>query len=301
MTVKRIINVPLHVLCLLALTTWLAGCIKEDLDDCDDRYSLTVRAYAYETGHELGSEEVTDLSLFVFDNNLLFLYKIETTIGQKVPLTGPKDENLHIVAWGNLEQGNQTCIDPQPGDRMDDCFVELQTQNETRAEGDVLSPGDLFRGDIVLTASDRIGGDRVLPIYRTVGSLTVTIRNLQGSTGHADDDFHIVVRGTHSRIDFDGRSTGEETSYLPEGAFASGNRNDEYTVPAFRLLPEESGVNIEIYHGEELVTTVLLDANEAPIVIEKGRLTNVLINLSTSLGVSVKLTDWGNNYMWKEF
>lgn len=300
MTVKRIINVPLRILCLLALTTWFASCIKEDLDDCDDRYSLTVRAYAYETGEELGSEEVTDLSLYVFDNNLRFLYKIETTIGQKVPVTGPKDENLHIVAWGNLEQGNQSCIDPQPGDRMDDCFVELQTQNETRAEGYTLSPGDLFRGGIVLTANDRTG-DRVLPIYRTVGSLTVTIRNLQGSTGQTDGDFHIVVRGIYSRIDFDGRATGEETSYLPEGAFASGNRNDEYTVPAFKLLPEESGVEIEIYHGENLVTTVSLDGNGVPIVIEKNRLTNVLINLSTSLGVSVAITDWGSYYYWKEF
>ena len=297
MTVKRIINVLQRVLCLLAFTTSFWGCIKEDLDDCNDRYSLTVRAYAYESGRELDADVVTDLSLFIFDRESRFLYKVETAIGQKVVVTGPKDENLYIVAWGNLRQGHQNYTDPQPGDPLADCFVELQIQ--TRSETYALSPGDLFRGMITLTADNRTD-DKMLPIYREVGSLTVTIRNLKGFTGYNDEDFHIVVRETQSWIGFEGTAAGEKVSYLPDGSFAEGG-NANYNVPAFNLLSMKSGVNIDIYHGSERITTVSTDREAYPITIEKGQLTNVLIELRASLGVSMELTDWGNNYIWKEF
>ena len=298
MTVKRIIDVPLRVLCLWVFTTSFAGCIKEDLDDCEDLYSLTVRAYAYESGNELEADEVTDLSLFIFDRESRFLYKVETAIGQKVAITGPKDEDLHIVAWGNLRQGHQSYTDPQPGERLADCFVELQAQ--TRAETYALSPGDLFRGVITLTADNRTD-DKILPIYREVGSLTVTIRNLKGFTGYNDENFHIVVRETYSRIGFDGIAAGDMMTYLPDGLFTAGSGNEDNNVPAFNLLPTELGVHIDIYHGDELITTISTDREGHPITIEKGQLTNVLIELRTNLGVSIELTDWGNNYMWKEF
>ena len=90
-------------------------------------------------------------------------------------------------------------------------------------------------------------------------------------------------------------------TYLPDGLFTAGSGNEDNNVPAFNLLPTELGVHIDIYHGDELITTISTDREGHPITIEKGQLTNVLIELRTNLGVSIELTDWGNNYMWKEF
>ena len=290
--------VPLRLLCLLALTASLGGCIKENLDDCPNnaRYRLTVRAYERGTETELGAGVVTDLSLFVFDGNLRFLYKIESAIGRKVALEATPGEELHIVAWGNLQQGHQSYTDPQPGDRLEDCFVDLQER--TRAERYALSPGDLFRGELTITANN-LQGDKIFPIYREVGSLAVIVKNLKFFSGYNDGDFSIIVREMHSRIGFDGVAAGTAAAFSPDGAYTAGN--DVYSVPAFNLLAEETGVQMDIYHGDELIVTVSADSNGNPIIVEKDKLTNVLINLKALLSVNVVISDWGNNYVWKEF
>ena len=58
---------------------------------------------------------------------------------------------------------------------------------------------------------------------------------------------------------------------------------------------------MDIYHGDELIVTVSADSNGNPIIVEKDKLTNVLINLKALLSVNVAISDWGNNYVWKEF
>ena len=290
--------VPLRLLCLLAFMASLGGCIKENLDDCPNnaRYWLTVRAYERGTETELGAGVVTDLSLFVFDGDSRFLYKIETTIGQKVALEATQGEELHIVAWGNLKQGHQSYTDPQPGDRLEDCFVELDTY--TRAEIYAFSPDALFRGELTIAANN-LQGNKILPIYREVGSLTVSVKNLKSVSGYNDGDFSIVVRETHSRIGFDGMAAGTAAAFRPNGTYTAAN--DVYSVPAFNLLAEETGVQIDIYHHTTLLMTVLADSNGNPIIVEKDKLTNVLIDLKALLSVSVVITDWGSNYVWKEF
>lgn len=292
------IDVPLRLLCLMALTVSLTSCIKENLDDCDISYSLTVRAYERGTEAELSADNITDLSLFVFNKDSRFLYKVETGIGEKSAISGPQGENLLVVTWGNLKQDHLSYNDPQPGDWLEDCFVELQER--TRAESYALSPGDLFRGEITLTADDRTG-DKILPVYREVGSMTVILRNLKQFSGYTDNDFYIVVRETPSRIGFDGEMAGAPAVYRPEGSFVTDAGQEVYYVPAFNMLSKILGVEIDIYHGNDLIATVSADRQRNPIIVEKDRLTNVLIDLRASVNVDVALTDWGNHYIWKEF
>ena len=283
----------------MALTASFVGCVKEDMDDCDIPYSLTVRAYERGTNNELSTGDVSDLTLFVFDKELRFTHKIETALGQRVDLSAKRREDLHIVAWGNLTQGRQSYTDPQVGDHLDDCFVELDAR--TRAVSYVHSPGDLFRGDLTIAASD-LEGDKTLPIHREVGSMEIILRDLKGFSGFNDEDFHVEVRETFSAIDFRGQYTGDAVAYLPGGVFrTNAGGRQEYYVEAFNLLSNETGVYIDIYHGSDLIATASMDGQSNPLVVEKDKLTHVLIDLKAGISVSVALTDWEGDYIWKEF
>ena len=281
--------------CVVAAIT-VAGCIKDDLTECQSTYFLTVRAYT-PSGAELGADDVEDVSLFIFDGDTRFVQKIDTQVGQRVTIDAPAGENIHLVAWGNLSSGGQIYPQPNVGDLLADCFVELLPTS--RAISFALSPDDLFRGQMTIEGNDR-NGDKIFPIYREIGSMTITVRNLKTFMGF-DDDYSIVVRETCSEIGFDGRTFGDKVAYLPAGSFVINSGKEEYVVPAFYMVPESTGVHIDIYHGSELIITVSHDNTGQPIKIEKGKLANVLIDLKTFVNVSVSINDWGNYEGWKEF
>jgi hypothetical protein len=297
MTLRRIIYIPLRLLCLSALAAAFAGCLKENLDDC---HYMTIQAYERGSDVELSMDNVKDLTLFVFDGDFRFMYKIETGVREKVTILRPKKKDLYIVAWGNLRQGAQTFTDPKPGDLLADCFVELKSRvraSETRYAG---SPDDLFRGEISIASDDR-RSNKILPLYREVGSMTITLRNMKAFTGYNDDDFSLAVRETFSMMDFSGRMMGDMIAYRPAGSFVNNGGREEYYVPPFNMFSNETGVHIDIFHSGDLVATISTDRKGNPVIVEKDKLTNVLIDLKTSVNVSIEITEWGRNYVWKEF
>jgi hypothetical protein len=296
MTLRRITYIPLRLLCLLALAASFAGCLKENLDDC---YYMTIQACERGSDVELNIDNVKDLSLFIFDEDFRFMYKIETGIREKVTILRPKNKDLNIVGWGNLKQGAQTFAGPKPGDLLADCFVGLKPRVRASETLYADSPDDLFRGELSIAGDDR-KNDKVLLVYREVGSLTTTLRHLKAFTGYNDNNFSIADRETFSMMDFSGRMMGGMIAYQPAGSFVNNGGREEYYVPSFNMFPRETGVRIDIFHGGDLVATVSTDRSGNPLIIEKGKLTNVLIDLNASVNVSVELTDWGHNYVWKE-
>lgn len=289
---KMKIYSPLLMIFMLAL----AGCVKEDMSDCVTDYSFTVRAYA-QSGAELSQNEVSDVSLFVFNSSLRFVERIDTQLGQRVTISATGGD-LHIVGWGNLGGGLQNYTHPTVGMHEDDCFVGLSAY--TRAS-DVNSPGDLFRGGVTLTQADQ-SGNKVLPMYREVGSMAITIRDLKAFGGYADNDYWVSVGTTCASIDFNGNLAGSNDAfYKPLGAFAASGTAPQYNVAAFNMLPESTNLHIDIYHGTQLLLSVSQDSGGNAITVQKGQLTNVLIDLKTSLAVSLSITDWGQLEMWKEF
>jgi len=297
MTVNKLFHVPLRLLCVLMLALSVTGCIKEDSDDCPVNHTFTVRAYDH-AGTELGRDEVGDVSLYVFDGDLCFVERIDTHVGQNVTLQAPAGGDIHLVGWGNLGGGSQSCTQPNVGDPKDACFVSLLPH--TRAGGHCLSPDDLFRGEITLTPQEQSGA-KEMPIYRETGSMTITIRNLQSYAGFSDTDYSVVVRETHSALDFYGQRSGDKTAYRPAGSFVTTGGPQEYFVPSFNMIPENTGIYIDIYHGTQLIATVAADKAGNAITVEKGKLTNVLIDFRALISVSVALTDWGKYQLWKEF
>ena len=299
MMIKKTGRLLLHLLYCMTAAIMITGCIKDDLADCGNTCYLTVRAYT-QSGTELGADQVQDVSLFIFDSSNRFIQNINSQVGRRIEIDAPAGEDIHIVAWGNLSHGGQTYSQPEQGDLLADCFVELQQTQRTTSY--VLSPGDLFRGQITIEGDD-LSGDKILPIYRQVGSMAITVHNLKEFTGFADDDYSIIVRETGSGIGFDGHVSGDRVAYLPVGTFVSNNGKEEYRVPAFSMLPEDTGMYIDIYYGAQLLVTVSQNNTGLPIKIEKDKLTNVTVSLNASTGanVSVSVNDWGNYAGEKEF
>lgn len=284
-----------RIICLSAFVVLTKGCIYDNLDGCEVDYSLIVRAF--ENDSITSSQAVQDVRLFVFDSARCFIQSINTRIGERVKLNALPNQELHIVAWGNLSGGKENCTEPKPGELEDNCFVYLLS--ETRATSHAISPDDLFRGKIV-TRILRGNNEIILPIYRETGTMTITVRNLKSSIGDNDDNYWVMIRDTYSTINFDGSMSGERVTYRPSGSFIMNSGKEEYVVAPFILLPEE-GILIDIYHDTDLIATVSNDNDNQPIKVEEGLLTNVLIDLSASVSVSVSLSEWGKVEGWKEF
>lgn len=283
------------LLCLAA-TAALAGCIREDLGGCPSVFTMTVKAYAQAQGEtELTDADVRDVVLYVFDQQMRFRQQIQTSLGQNVEVTAPEGEGIHIVAWGNLCGGNQTRPMPAPGDHKNTLMVCLAPDTRATATP-CLSPDDLFLGELTI-APGQIQGQKIIPIVRKVGSMTVAVKKLKEYAGFADDDYRIEVRETFNAFDFYGAYTGNKTSYRPAGAFSGGT----YSISPFNMVPE-AGLFVDIYHGQTLIYTALAATGTlAPIIVEQGKQTDVLIDFTGTVSVSVQTGEWGKIPVIKEY
>ncbi len=288
---KRILRI---CICLAVFMT--AGCIKEDLSNCESTFQLTVKAYAND-GTDCAAD-VDEVILYVFDSDLNYLEEIETFVNQTVPVKVRANEQIHIYAWGNLSGGSETRPVFSPGDPISAGLICLIP--DVRAASLYLSPDDLFQGNVSIAGTQR-GGEVEVPIRRETGSMSVTVKGLKEFAGFADDDYSIVVRDTYNTYEMDATLSGGRASYRPSGFFMDSDAGTEYGVPPFRLVPEQNGVNIDIYHGTDLLVTVSSHNSGQPITVVKGLLTQVVIEFNVTLNVSVELLPWGSEGGGKEF
>jgi hypothetical protein len=251
-----------------------------------------VRAYA-ETGAEVTPGVVSDVVLYVFDGAERFVERIETELGVSVSIAVPEDGRFNIVAWGNLGGGRQSVSTLLPGDNMSAAAVTLLP--DTRAATPHFPCDDLFHGAISVTDL-RQTENILIPMHRKAGSMTLTVRKLKEYSGFLGDDFWVLVRETYHSIAFDGTYTGDKASYRPEGAFAA---DGALYVPPFNMLPG-AGLAIDIYHGPDLIHTASVSGG-SPIDVTAGKSTHVLIDFTGNISVSVATTDWGQQYVWKEY
>lgn len=278
---------------LVALTA--AGCIGDSLTDCSVRNTLIVRAYDAD-GSDL-TNTITDVSLYVFDNDGLFVERVETTVGTQVNVYVPVGEQITIAGWANASGTNDLFPDITPGvDHIDDCSVGLRAATRSAATH-YDSPDDMFQGAITITAEE-LQNEHILPITRKTGGMSVTLRKLRENLQCDCDDITVVVRETATAVGFDGGLQGSRTAtYSVSGTF---NEHGDFTTGIFRMLPDTEGLTIEIYHSGELIRTVNVCSGE-PITLTAGRTTNLLIDFSLQVGVRVSLTNWNVLEIWRDF
>lgn len=291
-------NVIARYLCYFAAALVMSACAKEDMSGCTFTCTFTVKAYG-ENNAELTSDVVSDVILYVFDKDRLFVKEIDAKIGDKVSIDYPEGDEMHVVGWGNLKGNAQERGVINVGEHISSCS-NISLKPTTRAHEVCDSPDDLFSGSITAlrNISER---ELVLPIYRKTGSMNITLLKLQDAAGFYDNDYSIVVRETFNQFDISGNVTGNRTAaYRPTAAFVynPGLVQTVYYVHDFKLLPDDTGVVIDIYHGSTLFTTIS-SCNGLPITIEEGKLTNVLIDFTGSVSVHISMTPWGEKQIWK--
>lgn len=289
MNIKTITRICLPILFAAA---GLEGCnMKENTDNCP-RASIYLTVTAYdESRAELDESQVDRVTLYLFDGALGYLYNVSARLGDTVEIESLEEGDIHIVAWGNLSGDNIV----NTGDNFGGFSIEVG--GNTREAGYIPEADDIFLGSVTLGYDDQ-QGEKELPIYRQMGSMSITVRGVDKLT-RAGEEYWFVVRDTWSRIGFDGSLSGERVSYRPGYRL----NFDEYLIGPFSIVPEEEGVEIEVYRDEELLTTVTSDSDGAPITVYRGQLTNVLIEFGggTELSVVVSVTPWGEDQIWKEF
>ena len=280
------------MLLFLPIAMATSGCIKEDRSHClPGTVCFTVKAYT-EAQAELTQAEVGDVLLYVFDGDFRFMELIETQLGTVVEVRPPASGGIHIVAWGNLKGGNQTLPLFLTNDHKQTGKVSLLP--DSRAAAPHHSPNDLFLGEIT-TTKEQHNSNVVIPMFRKTGSMTVTVRKLKEYAGFADNNFSVVIRETSNTFDFYGNCTGAKATYRPNATFSG----ETFNVPVFNIIPE-TGLTIDLYHGNDLVYSASSSGGQ-PIDVTQGKLTNVLIDFTGSINVSVQETPWGQKYVWKEY
>lgn len=305
--VRKLKTISSRLVCFLALVALATSCLKEDRTDCDTprTFTLTVRAYD-NSGDEVAESEVKEVRLFVFDADMCLTEYIDTQVGQSVTVVVPKGEDAHVVGWGNLVGGLQNYTSPVVGMHKSDFIVSPLP--DTRAVSYAQSPDDLFMGDITIEPAEQ-EGEKILPIYRQMGSMTVLVRGLKQYAGFSSDDYRIIVHETPSAMDFYGKFTGSMVAYRPQGSFVTNSGEEELHAPAFNLAPTDAEMYIDIYHDTQLVASVSDNTNGSKIAVSRGELTNVLIVFTGKgtledpavITVSVSLTGWGDEQVWKVF
>lgn len=293
-------------LLIAAFALAATACAREDMSDCKVVYLIRPVSYGADN-EKLDNTECRDVLLYVFNSDNRFVREIETSAGELVEIEARRSDNIYIVGWGNVQDGSVHRCALAADDHISGGFVQL-TRRGSETPQIYNSPADLFHGTVA-AADEDINTEKELPVYRKTGTMAITLRKIKEYTESEDDDYRVVVRETRASYDFDGELQGDKiAAYQPDGALrvVAGSSKVEYFVPAFNMAPDSDGVTIDIYHAGVLIRTVTMYypvPGEAaqPVTVEAGRLTNVLIDFGSSLGVSVEMSQWGEYHKWKEF
>lgn len=283
---------------LLAIVGLHTSCTKEDTSECNVALLLNVKAYVNSV--EIGGENIKDITLYVFDQNSLFLEQINTNVNELVSLDYRDASHFNIVAVGNGKQGGQAMPTLSVGDHISTGLISIK---QTRVVYPVYTtPDDLFMGMVESVVNVRRNNSEVIivPIQRVMASVNITVKGLKEYYGAGDDNYHIVIRKTYSTFDFYGRGSGTEISHQPTGSF---NAQERYVVPDFNILPlaNNGAMVLDIYYGNVLITTVVNDSSGNKLVPKAGQLLNILVDFTAYVSVSIVTTPWGQAYLWKEW
>lgn len=302
---KTIIRRMLFAVLLWAWAWLCPGCTYEQTTDCPQSATLDIKVV------DVAGEDITDngeietLSLYIFDHRQRYLKNINTRVGEPLSIYFPDQDTLHVVSWGNLKREHQTISNLVPGTPMSEAFVRLnKTQppgskaGPTRAVAE--SPDDLFYSYNVISLKSGNQTSYQLQMNRTVGSMSIVLRNLQSYANRYDEHFALLVRETYDAVDFYGRLTGDKVGYLPTASF---NGKKEFVAPLFNLLPShaEGNIEIDIYHQSTLITTVKNDSRGNPLRVLRGQVLNVLVDFKLQVNVEATITPWEVTQVWKEY
>lgn len=290
---------------LLCIGSCFLGCTRQAEFECPQEVELNVQVINADNEDITDEGAVSGVSFYLFDKDRLFLKKVDASVGKPVRVYFPYEELLHIVSWGNLTESRTQLPQLAKGMPMHEAMVSLLSDPANR-RGNLstpalaLTPDDLFYSYDEISLKSGAPTRHTVQIHRIVSAMTVTLRNLQSYANRYDENYSLVVRETYNTIDFFRRLIGEKVGYMPTSSF---NKKKELIAPLFNLLPSQGGdgIEIDIYHDGQLVTTVKRDSQGKPLTTQTGKVLNVLIDFNLQVNVEVSITPWGIVHIWKDY
>lgn len=283
---------------MLSVVALFMGCTKENTDDCPDlsTHMLMVKAYHTDGSDITDSGDVDHAQLYLFDENGGFISEQAVDMGSVVELNYPDNENISAVVMGNHYSDSHSLPSFEVGDLLSESSLGLV--EATKADGDNLStPEDLFHGmsDITITNDNEVSE---VAIGRVTASVSIVVDGLQRLANTTSEDFSFVLRGAKSNLSFDGTTTGDD---IVHEISATMSGDDSFESPIFYILAE-TGQNIEvdIYNGSSLLTTILKDSNGDEIYAQSGELLNIYAKFDGAISVTVSITSWGEKTIYKQ-
>ena len=293
--ISKMKNIFIYLFAILLFST----CIKDEdanPEDSRDEHLLKVSVA------NAKNEDVSEVVLYIFDKDKLFIDTLKTTVDNIITLNMPQHEKIFVVALGNSESGDQTLPTLNVGDPISKAYLTLKTSIEAGIHI-ANSPGDLFIGseDISLTGYNCETIIHTLTINRRVASMTITTSNIQHCLGTADSDFHYLIHNTHGSLNFTGTSAGNIVVYKPKTRF---NESKEFIAPVFYTLATKSEelTTVEIYKSDKLIFSTSIDKDGKPIILREGELVDVKIDFKCpEIEVSLEIKPWGEVNIDQEF
>ena len=310
---------PALLAALLFPLLLLGSCVLEDMDNCA-QYKLTVKIVGTD-GYELPSGTVDTVNVYLFDE-AGFVRMVSTDKSGDLMFGYDKDQELTLVAWGNLKKDSLVVPTLTKGESPEEALVELR-----KLEDYDLSSTDLFyarytvRGDSVVEAteatatavavvgegtvtasSSSLAGLRssgassdtlTLSLERMVASLSITGKYMSERFGTDTASYHFVVRSTKDALNFLGSPAGDTASYVPG---TSVDADEQLVTPVIRVLPTptDETLIIDLYRGDSLLYSTTTDSDGNALQAIAGKQLNVVLIFSYSfVRVTVTVTPWG--------
>lgn len=252
-TKLRLAGVLSALMLLVASTT---SCIRESLDACPplNTYTLTLKVLNTDGDDITESGDVDEVRLFIFDKNKGFVAKRDMTLSdiiarQPITLDYPENpENLYVVAWSGLTEGQVDVTDVNNGSLAEDLNVSLRA-----AEGIAETPNELYHGmTFVDRAENTLTKDQEIVISPQIGRITIEAYGLEYvnllKSGN-EDGFAYTVDKTQSAFNYQGDMTGDSVSYIPPAEFVNDPDNGRvFKVERYNIAPRsDEGMSVSLY------------------------------------------------------
>lgn len=289
--VKRLLTV--WAFCLTVLSLSLASCIKEDRSNCPYESLLYI---VVDTEGWDAVDVVDGATLYLFDDDLTLLSSVYVSgedIAAEVPIAvSYRAGHLpYAVVWGNLGD-RETVSTPAVGDRIDNLLVSMAHGTDNYE----LDSDKLFYG------AKKLQGERTeyITITPKTGRIAITVEGL--TPDDTPDAYYFTVEDPYGRYGFTGDPIRSAASLRLPGVFTG---SDLITPQPYHLFhfPDPASdtdlLTVNLYDNVSTATPILLasvthDDDGNPILIYRGRTTNVLITVDPrgSISISVITTGW---------
>lgn len=280
-------------ICLFLLT--LSGCLKSDLSKCPNFTEVSIVVEAVDMQGMPLVDEVDEVVLYLFSTESGFIKRIDTKLGERNKIDNLEKDSYTIVAWGNAQGEGMVLPEEQLGKSKNEFFMSTKSVASRAEQSAVKAPlSDLFWGRERFTMPANVGEDEItVKIQRVVGAATVKVLGVSRTV--ESKDFNITFSEAYNRMDFGANHLGDKVVYKPEGYF-KGPR--EFVVDKYMMPAADSPIRVNLYQAGKLLHTITQMDNGAPLIIERGKVLNIIIDLSA--GEPGEITVTGELQSWNE-